>query len=243
MKTRAVAIFLLIFAGVACYSQSFSLADDFGELTNGADVFQSGPSDTIQLISWLHLTNKTGKSLQTLMKKEELNMLSGTNASICWAGYCYGPEVMISLFPLSISAGETVSGCFGHFAPNGSRGVSSMRWVFFNEANPNDSLSVTVHYSTFPSSVEKIPDQKYSLSFAGPIPATRQIIANFVLPSGKQGHIELINAAGKSVSHSGFVNLSGTVQFSVSDLPSGFYYCSLVVDGKLIITRKVPVSH
>ena len=236
--------FLLLFtSGITCFSQSFALADDFKTLVNGAEIFQSGPSDTLQLITWLHITNKTGNTRQVKMKKQELAMLPGGSSSICWAGYCYGPEMTVSTFPLTMVAGETVSGCFGHFGPNGCRGISVVRWVFFNESDPSDSLSITVHYSTFPSAVETSQVSQFSLSVAGSVPADDRIDFRYSVPTGLQGMIEFRNLSGKLVSGKIPVFLTGKFTLNTSQLPAGIYLCILLVEGKSRETRKILVYH
>ncbi len=243
MKKLILTFLLLFVSGIFCFSQSFSLADDFKSLVNGSEVYQSGPSDTLQLITWLHLTNKSGNPSEVMMKKEELIMLPGGSSSICWAGYCYGPDMTLSTFPLSMLPGETVSGCFGHFGPNGCRGESVVRWVFFSQANPSDSVSITVHYLTYPAGTEPVSGNPCSLSFGGPNPANHQIIVRHSLPPGHQGRIDLRNQAGMIVSASEPVSLSGSVKYPTEDLPSGIYFCTLWVDEKPIITRKAFVIH
>ncbi|MCX6304333.1 MAG: hypothetical protein NT040_05150 [Bacteroidetes bacterium] len=243
MKNFALTFFLMVIFGCPSFGQSFTLADDAGPLANGADVVQSGPSDTLQLITWLHLTNISGNTLRVMMKKEEITMLPETSSSICWAGYCYGPEMMVSSEPLVMLPGETVSGCFGHFGPHGSRGVSVIRWTFFNESSPADSVSMTAHYATFPFATENIPASPIVFSAGGPIPANDQLILNYTLPPGKPGKIELRNTYGNLVSAGQMVSLSGTVTFCTAHLPSAIYYSTLVVDGKPVSTKKVPVCH
>jgi hypothetical protein len=136
MKKFILAFFLLFIPGFTCFAQSFTLSDDFKSLPNGSGLFQSGSSDTLQLITWLHIANRSGKSLRVMLKKEDISLLPGSASSICWAGYCYDHEEMVSLFPLAMAPGDSASGCFGHFAPNGGRGISVVRWTFFNESDP-----------------------------------------------------------------------------------------------------------
>jgi len=243
MKKFLPVFFLVFGAWLTCNSQSFKLADDSRALGNGTEVFQSGPSDTLQLITWLHLTNSTANSLQVMMKKEELSMLPGASSSICWAGYCYGPAMMVSTFPLSILPGETVSGCFGHFGPNGCRGVCVIRWTFFKESNPSDSISITAHYSTYPASTGEIQTPQYILAAAGQVPADNQIAVRYALPQGKTGRMELRNPAGTIVSQSEMISLAGMVTFKTRELPPGVFFCTLLVDGNPVATRKVAVCH
>jgi hypothetical protein len=243
MKNLNLTFLLLCFSGLACYSQSLSLADDFGPIANGAEIVQAGPSDTLQIITWLHLTNQSGNSIGVMMKKEEISMLPETISSICWAGYCYAPEIVISSYSLTIPPGETVSGCFAHFGPHGSRGVSTIRWTFFLKSDPNDSLSVTVHYSTYPAATGNIPDPQFSISPSGPVPADNQIGIRYSVPPQIPGRITLRNPAGKLISVRELDSRAGTVIYNTTDLPSGIYYCTLVIDGKAVKTMKIPVCH
>jgi hypothetical protein len=243
MKNFILPLSLLFVSCISCYSQSFSLSCDNGPLVNGTQMVQSGPSDTLQLITSLNITNMSGSAVDVMMKKEEISMCPGASSSICWAGYCYGPGMMVSTFPLSMLPGETVSGCFGHFGPYGCRGVSVIRWTFFNRAVPTDSMSVTVQYSTFPSATETIPDPMFTLAAAGPIPADNQIVIRHTLPPGKQGRIKLRNFSGTTVSSCEAVILSGIVAFNATGLSSGVYYCTLEIDGTTITTIKVLVCH
>jgi hypothetical protein len=243
MKKFVLPLFLIIFAALSGYTQSFLLSDNFGSLTNGAGIIQSGPSDTLQLITWLNLTNNTAGTLRVMMKKEEINMLPGTSSSICWAGYCYGPEMMVCAEPLVMLPGELVSGCFGHFGPHGSRGVSKIRWTFFNQSDAKDSLSITVQYSTYPLAENNLPVPPFDLSFAGPVPCDHQVMLKFSMPPGIPGRIELRNPSGKLILANHVGTASGTTSFNTSALPAGVYYCTLMVDGKPSVTRKVPVCH
>ena len=243
MKKLTLAFFLLITAGFSCYSQSLTLSGDHGPLPNGAQVTQSGPSDTLQLITWLHIKNNSGNTLQVMMKKEEIALVPGTNSSLCWGGYCYGPEMTVSTFPLEMPPGDTLSGCFAHYGPNGSRGVSTIRWTFFDESNPSDSISLTVQYSTYPLATGGIQGLQEIMFKAGPVPASGQVVATHALPAGMQGRVNLLNSSGKLVSGSGPVTHSGTVIFQVSGLPPGVYYASLLIDGRPVATRKIPVHH
>lgn len=243
MRNTVLTFFLLIISGLSCHSQSFILADDAGPLANGSDVFQSGPSDTLQLITWLHLTNISSNTLRVMMKKEEISLLPGTNSSICWAGYCYGPEMTSSTFPLVMLPGELASGCFAHYGPGGCRGVSTIRWTFFNEANAADSVSITVRYSTFPSGLDNTPDQRFSLVAAGAVPADLQIAMRYSLPPGIPGRIHLYNTSGSLVSAGKPVTQAGITIFAANELPSGVYFCSLMIGDRPVQTRKILVCH
>ena len=138
-------------------------------------------------------------------------------------------------------AGDTVYGCFGHFAPNGCRGISTVRWTFFKETDPTDSVSVTAHYSTFPATTGNKPVPEYTFNVPGYGQPDGQVAARYALPPGKTGRAELRNITGKIVAATGSLFLSGSVSLSTGNLATGLFFCTLVVDGRPVITRKVSV--
>jgi hypothetical protein len=134
-------------------------------------------------------------------------------------------------------------GCFGHFGPAGQRGVSRVRWTFFSESDYKDSLSITVDYSTFPAAVNDLSGAAYQLRPAGSLPGSGQISLHYSLPAGKRGSIELRNSSGKRLDSHTPVTLTGTSTFNTCGLPAGPYFCTLLVDGINIITRKIPIVY
>jgi hypothetical protein len=102
---------------------------------------------------------------------------------------------------------------------------------------------VTVHYTTYPASVGNLQDQRYSLSAAGALPANDRAAFNYSLPQGKLGRLEFRGPAGNLISVSAALCNSGKTTFSTAELPPGVYYATLVIDGKFVVTKKVPVFH
>lgn len=243
MKYFVISMLLTFVCEVSCFSQTFQLADNNYPLANGADLFLSGPSDTLQLITWLTISNLRADTLRVMMKKEDVYLVPGASASMCWAGYCYDPKIVVSNFSLSMPPGETVYGCFGHFAPCGGKGVSIIRWTFFSEANPLDSISITAHYSTFPAAIEDKTVRASILEYGASNPANDQIVLKHSLPPGKTGRIELRNNSGKLISCIENVSLTNTAIFDTMRLTSGMYFCSLLIDGKNVATLKTPIHH
>ena len=231
MRTIALAIFLLVAAAFTGHSQSLTLAHRGQPLQNGDHIVLSGPPDTMQLITWLRITNVSNMSLRVLMKKEEISMLPGTVSSICWAGYCYGPDMMVSTFPLNMDPAQSDTGCFSHFGPNGQRGTSVVRWTFFSEADPNDSVSVTAHYATYPAAVEEIAGPEFFLSHAGAHPASDLLKLRYGMPPGKKGDIFLYTPDGSLVAQSGPLRGTGTVEFRLTQIPAGNLLARLRTEG------------
>jgi hypothetical protein len=243
MKKTVLLLAGLLAAFLYGHSQSLSLGDDRGGLHNGEVVYITGSSDTLQLITWLHIKNIAANTIRVRMKKQEISMIPGTNCSICWAGYCYGPEMVVSTFPLTMAPAQSDTGCFTHYGPSGKRGTSIVRWTFYNEANPGDSISITVHYITYPAAVGETSDPGARLGIAGPLPANENLILRHDIPSGKSGRIGLFSLSGAMVSESLPVAGQGTAVIKTAGLPSGTYITRILLDGQPVISRKVAVSH
>jgi hypothetical protein len=242
MKRFLVLIFFAA-AGLNGRAQGLYLFSDERPLFNGAEIVQSGRSDTTQLITWLHIVNVSGHPMQILMKKEDVSLIPGASSSICWAGYCYDSSVTVSVFPLSLVAGDTSSGCFGHFAPRGGRGESVVRWTFYAASDPTDSVSVTAHYATYPASAGFLAGPEFRFAPAGPVPADRRAAFGITLPPGRTGRVSLCNASGAPVTAPGDVPFGGRVDFDTSELPAGIYFATLFIDGNPVSTRKIVVVH
>lgn len=238
MKTTALAILILLAAARIGHTQSLTLAHQGRPLQNGDHIVLSGPPDTMQLITWLRITNIANMTLRVQMKKEELSMLPGTVSSICWAGYCYGSEMTVSTFPLIMDPMQSDTGCFSHFGPAGQRGTSVVRWTFFHEANPSDSISITAHYATYPAAVEEPSGPEFFLSHAGNNPSGGPVKLRYGLPPGKTGDILLCRPDGRPVAQSGTLTGTGTVEFRPGSLPAGTLLARLRTEGRSDIVLK-----
>ena len=224
------------------FSQHLFLSNDHGKIANGSLIVESGVSDTDQVLTWLHIYNRSSATMQVLMKKEEISMLPGTTASICWAGYCYGEETKVSLFPLLMQPGDSAEGCFGHFAPYGCRGISSVRWTFFNQANPNDSTSLTVHYSFYPAATGEKKHTGSSLNIINSSSFNNIVTVKYSIPSQKTGRIEIHDAGGRILYATPAEASTGTASVRTSGFSPGLYFISLVCNETTII-KKIIIQH
>ena len=126
-------------------SQSLTLSDSNGDIPNNSDVnYYGGPDDL--LTSYVFVTNNSAISIDVKVKKVELDIVPGSINYFCW-GMCFPPEVYVSPYPISIASGETNDSDFsGDYMPNGAIGTSKIRYVFFDDNNPSDSVCVNVLY-------------------------------------------------------------------------------------------------
>ncbi|HNY03943.1 MAG TPA: hypothetical protein PKG48_15210, partial [Bacteroidales bacterium] len=151
---KLILSFVLITLALAGLAQSLSLSNIHGPITANSTIIQAGTPDSVELITYLNVTNNSSSAKDILCKKTEINLLNNIEVTMCWAGGCYSASTYISPNAQAIDPGATNTEFSGHytnanFNPIGS-GESMIRWTFFDRTNPNDSVSVTVKYTTFP---------------------------------------------------------------------------------------------
>jgi hypothetical protein len=166
---------------------------------------------------------------------------------MCWAGGCYGSGTMVSPNDQPIPAGQInteFSGhytqvAFSHFKP----GESVIRWTFYDKGNVNDSTSVTVKYTTYPLGISESDAFHATLSNIYPNPATTQASCSYSIPAGSNGTIVVRNLLGSTVMTQVLSANSGKASINTMDMNDGIYFCSLLVDGKTVESRKMIVRH
>lgn len=136
--------------GVAI-GQSLSLSNAAGDIPANSVLTELVEPGTGTYATVLFVTNNSSSAISVKAKKIE-NYLEGDDvdgmlSSICWAGQCYSPSVFVSPNAEIIEPDETnEDGFAGDLHKNGYVGISSVTYVFFDENNPNDSISVIVNY-------------------------------------------------------------------------------------------------
>ena len=241
---KKIVLFVLL-AMTTCYygySQSLTLADSTGPIANNANVTRQGHVNDDEIISHIFVRNTTSSPIDVLVKKVEISLVSWSVNTFCW-GLCFAPNVYVSPNPLTVNALTTDSVNFsGHYSPLTFAGASVIRYVFFNQANPSDSVCVNVTYDALYVGINN-QTAKNILSGAYPNPANNTVNFEYFLNTENAGSVIIRNLLGSVVKKS--VLTSAEVKLSVftGDLPEGIYFYSLDVDGKTMTTLKLIVRH
>ncbi len=249
MKKMLLSVCLISIVCFYGYSQSLSLSNNNGPVTPNTILYQTGTPDSLELVTYLNVKNNSSQTMDVLCKKVELTLVNSNQVTMCWAVGCYSPTVYISSDPKSIAAGTTYSEFSGHyqageFSTHLALGESTVRWVFFDRANPNDSVSVIVKYAINPTGIDDATaPQVGMLSNICPNPASGDVTCNYAMPAGSQGTILVRDIVGTTVQTQLLPSASGKATISTLNLRSGIYFCSLLVDGKISQTKKLIVKH
>jgi hypothetical protein len=245
-KITFLFLFLFSSAGVAGFAQSLSLSNQNGPIVPNGIIVQPGTPDSVKFNTYINVTNTSGNVINVLCKKQELTMLDSTQTFICWANFCYAPSVIISANAQPVAAGETYSGFKGIYAHvsynNITIGESVVRWVFLDMENPNDSVSVTVRYTTFPVGIgeeDTSDDQMFTMS---PNPTAGAVFIGYPAHPASSGTILIQNMQGIVVHSQKFPPNANHASLDISHLKDGIYLCSLLIDGIRTHTKKLIIK-
>ncbi len=201
----------------------------YGHSSNSMDIYGAAA-----------IRNNSTTDIGVKVKRHVLdttNVLTSSNA-ICW-GLCFATTVDESPDAITIDAGTTNFSDFnGHVYPpmDGVPRSGQIMYTFFDELNPNDSVSITVTYVTTNTfSVGSFAQKEFSI-YPNP---TR----NRVWIEGKNittGNADVIinDVIGNTVMQKS-INLTSRQQIDLGALRSGYYFISLYHEGKLIATKRV----
>ena len=136
MKKFLLSVYILSIVTFVGYSQSLSLSHDGTPVANGGEVVFTGEPTSSLIEAHMDVTSSASDSIDVLCKKEEITLVSGSMNTFCWDN-CYPPNIYVSLGPIRMGQGQTVSAFIGEYQPMGNAGQSIIRYTYFDQNNPN----------------------------------------------------------------------------------------------------------
>lgn len=179
-----------------------------------------------------------------------VNAVDTTAAQFCFASQCYGPDVTLGLFPLTLTTSANTATLGAYYsldcdlAESTRIGYSLVKYTLFNVNQPSDSLQFTMRYNVNLINVgikeQNLSSQELQIS---PNPAKDMAKLTFVSANAVAAQVTIYNAIGQKV-FTQVVNTnigSNTVPVNVSELPAGVYHVSIDADHS-VITKKLIVT-
>jgi len=247
MKKSVLFFYLFSFLAFYGYSQSLSLSNAAGPIEPNSTIIQAGTPDSTELVTYLNVINSGGRAARIVCKKSEIGLMEDTEVTFCFGGICYFYTTEVSDPSDPIEPGDSITDFSGHYNRSDwepiPSGESVVRWTFFVNGDENDSVSVTIKYTTYPLGIEKPIAFQGSLSSGYPNPANENVTFHYMAPTGLQGNLMIRNLVGSAVKDVMLPSSDGKITIPTADLPGGIYFCSLMVDGKVLATKKLMVSH
>lgn len=244
MTKKLLILATLILAVIFTYGQSLSLTHDGVILEPNAEITMHGEANDTEMVNHLDVTNNSGSDMSVLVKKVENYLIDSTENTFCWAGLCYAPFVYVSPNAVNIPAGTTDIDEFqGHYNPWSHPGESSISYVFFDEANPNDSVMITFYYTTLETGIGNQLQSNYKFSQPYPNPATDVVKFDYDLPGNPSATVKIYSIIGSQVGEVEVSASSGTLSFDTGLLEEGFYFFSLYAGNEKIESGKFIIKH
>lgn len=226
---------------VTAKAQSLMLHDSGGNNIGGTTVNVNTPDVNNQVAYHAEVQNLAGTAKNVRVKRYRLSVQPLAYGDFCWTS-CYDPSVDIAPLGISLAAGTTNDTSFiAHYTPNGEVGTSTYKFTFFDNANPNDSVSFTLNFNIAVGIEENQASTVVSNMY--PNPASSFVSMKYdVNEYAKSAKIVLFDMLGKEVKQLVIDDKQGIAKINVSDLSSGVYFYSFLVDEKAVVTKKLVIS-
>lgn len=240
---------LSLFALVGMISaQSLRFEKDGVPYANNDVIVVTHPTNNYgEMVVELQLRNLTENPIDVLVEKEHVSIVDGTENMICW-GNCFAPSVFVSPYPVTLEAGAVSAPGYLAFhqqldptytGQNLIPGTTIVKYHAYPERNPEDRVTIEVHYAYNP---ENVTENTIQVSKAYPNPATSQI--HFDFKSNSFGAVKAVmyNLLGQEVDSRVLSTTQGKITFTLDDYQPGIYFCSFFVNEEMIKTEKFIVK-
>lgn len=229
-------ILLGIFIGFSAMAVAQNVSiDKSGEVT-----IYGLPSDAT-IDSKVKVTNNSGSEMNVHVKREIIENTFGTDELFCWGVNCYPPSTAQSPNPEPIAAGGTNESFKGQLYPNGKEAIVKIKYCFFNADNPSEESCFTTVYDSQTKVGVGENNFENTLKLAGANPAKDLAIFNHTL--NKNAELRIMSLAGSVAKQVLLDRDVNTTVIDISDLQSGLYIYSLIIDNKAVSNDKFMVRN
>jgi hypothetical protein len=243
---KRAGLFSVLFLGCTiAFSQSLSLVYEGNSIPGNHQLIIQGPATGDEMVVGVDVTNNASVALTVLVKKVENYLITGSVNTFCWAGLCYAPNVYVSPLSTIIPAGGTTApGEFsGHYNPNANPGQSSISYVFFDQNNVNDSVMVTILFTTVTTGLTSHISENFNLSNPYPNPANNFTSFDYQLSEPAESSLKVYSLIGSLVKEIDISSVEGTLRIETRDFEEGFYFYVLSAGNNEIKSGRFIVKH
>lgn len=181
------------------------------------------------------------ENMRVVARKTPNNpIVEGTSTWLCF-GQCLAPSTGVQeTNPEEMTAGNPML-FSGHYMADDYTMVlgqeQSVTFELWNAANPDEKFVINVIFKYSLEDVEEIASQNTISAY--PTPATDVI--NFDYNVDGNAMVVIYNMMGQEVMRNEIAGQNGTLSMNVSDLSSGVYFYSLVINGRTEKSSKIVV--
>lgn len=204
--------------------------------------------DNIQTVACdtISVKNISANSIKTRCSRSVVSAVAGSINSFCWGTGCYSATTSVSPLLQSPDIGPSVTNTtfIGDYKPQLNSGATTIKYLFYNNATPSDSVSVTIIYDLSPMGIDELSKPGGTISAAYPNPASAFVSFKYNMNEVSQkGKIIFHDYLGKSVKEISLTDKQGLSKINVSELIEGVYFYTFLVDDVAIVTKKLVIGH
>lgn len=197
------------------------------------------------------VTNNSSNTMNIDLIREELSFIPGTGDYFCWGTQCFN-EVAAGSNPTWIAndpvntAPNATAGGIGfsiYFAHKNTKVGEALHKFTFTDllSTPAIQSSLFVRWSlSYLTTVDEIAlNKSYQLY---PNPAEDQFTVDFDQSlAGANNQVLVFNLLGEEMARTQVAAGQGKLTMQTANLAAGVYFVNLVVDGKMIATKKLTI--
>lgn len=245
MKKIFTFIFVLFIASASVFAQSLTVSYEGNPVNNGDTIEVIVPQLNSTLDVYLDLSNVSEEDVTVRVHKYELDMVNEATAAMCFGDACYPPTTTTS-GSVFIMSGSTLShesseGAFHFSYKTPAAGISYVKFVFVNEENEEDQVSVVFKMVCNPTGI--VSNAVATKMRAYPNPASEIVTVEYAY-TGNTSNVNLVikNLVGATL-YTKKLDVNGNkVRVDVSEYNAGIYFYSIEADGRPLVTKKLLVK-
>lgn len=202
----------------------------------------SGKIGTTQRKS-LIIQNEANLSKEYVLKSIKGSVGSSQILKVCLGDKCYDPKKDLSKIKFTLGPGELYTDLYLELELGIAEVKGSFDLQFVQGTNTKDLFTVEAVYDVYAPSAADTMHKDISISEVYPNPSNRiaQIDYEYKNPNAK-AKIVLNSFIGNPIAEYQLDPLQKSLVITVADLNPGFYFYTLFVDNKNIITKKLVVK-
>ncbi len=241
---RNIILFLSGFIIICCTelnAQSIKIYHEDIVVSNDS-IYINGTTDDFMISCRISVENTTNNLIDVKIRRSELSLSESSVNYFCW-GACYTPETSVSPFYVSIPALSLDSvSFFGDYLPNGSIGISVIRYTFFLSDNEEDSVSVTVFYQILSTYAGELHKNNLTPEIF-PNPVSDELNIRFPYPNNNILRVNIINLDGKIFKSLIIEPGKSEIIWNIADLVRGYYLLELRYSNSSLFRKRIIVFH
>lgn len=231
---RSLLVAIMIFTGTCLYGQGFEIAPL-------QDSYKGLIGETIKVP--LRFKNNSDKPISLIIRKVTEQIGSTQKKYFCIDNSCLDSKV--EDYVLKVEPGQSVNNFYVALDAGLNRNESTLRYLAYNKANPNQSMEVELNFE-----VEEKPDKAtiYNSRYITvydvyPNPAVEEAFVDYDLASDNvNAKILVHNILGNIIGEYALSSLEKKVRIKIEDQSAGIYFYTLYVENEGVMTRKLIVK-